>query len=126
MPAETRDLTDSVVLVTGAGAGIGAATASLLLEAGARVILADLEPARATAVAEGDAADHVLVQRMDVRSPADARAAFADGVGRTADDPIKNSYLLPFDVGAAVVTVLQQPRRMRTALWTLWSMSENA
>jgi 3-oxoacyl-[acyl-carrier protein] reductase len=245
MPAETRDLTDSVVLVTGAGAGTGAATASLLLEAGARVMLADLDPARATAVAAGQPADRVLVQRMDVRSPADARAAvsaavdrwgrldsvvcnagigvfggildypdeqlaaivdtnllgtvwavraavehydhrgggdlvivasvaglgsasgqesvyasskygqaglaisldrelrargipvstiapaavntgFANGVGRTADDPIKNSYLSPFDVGAAVVTVLQQPRRVRTALRTLWSMSENA
>jgi 3-oxoacyl-[acyl-carrier protein] reductase len=63
--------------------------------------------------------------RVSTIAQAAVNTGFADGVGRTADDPIKNSYLLPFDVGAAVVTVLQQPRRMRTAPWTLWSMSEN-
>jgi 3-oxoacyl-[acyl-carrier protein] reductase len=28
------------------------------------------------------------------------------------------------DVAGAVVTVLRQPRRMRTQLWTMWSMAE--
>ncbi len=246
MPAEQRELTGSVVLVTGAGAGIGAATARLLLEAGARVVLADLDPAAAGQVAADWPVEQSLVQAMDVRSAADAHAAvaaavqrwgrldsvvcnagigvfgsildypdeklaaivdtnllgtvwavraavahfdsrqgggdlvvvasvaglgsasglesvyaaskygqvglaisldrelrprgirvstiapaavntgFADGVGRTAGDPIKDSYLSPEDVAFAVTTVLRQPRRMRTALWSLWSMSETA
>jgi NAD(P)-dependent dehydrogenase (short-subunit alcohol dehydrogenase family) len=245
MPAEHRDLTDSVVLVTGAGAGIGAAISRQLLEAGARVVLADINPAQARQVAADWPAEQTLVARMDVRSPADAQAAvaaaiqrwgrfdslvcnagigvfgsildypddkltaivdtnllgtiwavraavahfdsrpgggdlvivasvaglgsasgsesvyaaskfgqvglaislnrelrtrgirvstiapaavntgFADGLGRTEGDPVKDSYLAPDDVAFAVTTVLAQPRRMRTALWTLWSMSES-
>ncbi len=246
LSAEQRDLTGSTVLVTGAGAGIGAATAALLIEAGANVVLADLDPERAAAVATGWPPARVLVHAMDVRSAPDARAVvqaaverfgrldsvvcnagigvfggildysddqlaaivetnllgtvwavraavehfdtrdgggdlvlvasvaglgsasgqesvyaaskygqvglaisldrelrprgirvttiapaavrtgFADGVGRTAGDPVKDDYLAPADVGFAVVTTLRQPRRMRTALWTLWSMAEDA
>lgn len=246
MAAELRDLTESVVLVTGAGAGIGAAIARQLLEAGARVVLADLDPAKAESVAADWPAERTLVTAMDVRSADDAKAAvaaavecwgrfdslvcnagigvfgsildypdeklaaivdtnllgrvwavraavahldsrsgggdlvivasvaglggaggteavyaaskfgqvglaisldrelrprgirvstiapaavntgFADGLGRTEGDPIKDSYLAPDDVAFAVTTVLQQPRRMRTALWTLWSMSESS
>ena len=37
MPAETRDLTGTVVAITGATAGIGAAATRLLVEAGANV-----------------------------------------------------------------------------------------
>ena len=246
MPAERRDLTDSVVLVTGAGAGIGAATAQLLLEAGAKVVLADLDPDKAGQAAADWPADHTLIQAMDVRSASDAKAAvaaavqrwgrldsvvcnagigvfgsildypdeklaaivdtnllgtvwavraavahfdtrtgggdlvivasvaglgsasglesvyaaskygqvglaisldrelrprgirvstiapaavntgFADGLGRTPGDPLKDSYLAPTDVANAIITVLEQPRRMRTALWSLWSMAENS
>jgi NAD(P)-dependent dehydrogenase (short-subunit alcohol dehydrogenase family) len=38
----TFDLSDQVVLITGAGSGLGAATARLLAEHGARVIFADI------------------------------------------------------------------------------------
>jgi NAD(P)-dependent dehydrogenase (short-subunit alcohol dehydrogenase family) len=82
MPAETRDLRDCVVLVTGAGAGIGAATATLLMEAGARVVLADLDAERAAQVAKDFPADRWLSHKMDVRSPADAWAAVAAAVDR--------------------------------------------
>lgn len=39
MPEESRELSDTVVAVTGAGSGIGAATAQLLLDPGAKVAL---------------------------------------------------------------------------------------
>lgn len=246
MHVEQRDLSDSVVLVTGAGAGIGAATAELLTDQSARVVVADRDIDAATTLAARLPTGRALARSMDVRSPDDARATvaaavehwgrldsivcnagvgvfggildytdeqlarivetnllgtvwavraavdhfdtngeggdivivasvaglgsasgqesvyaaskfgqvglaisldrelrprgirvstiapaavntgFADGFGRTAGDPIKDSYLTPVDVAHAVSTVLAQPRRMRTALWTLWSMSEDA
>ena len=48
MPYPVRDLTGSVVAITGATAGIGAAAANQLVEAGAKVVLGGRreEPAR--------------------------------------------------------------------------------
>ncbi|GMA84894.1 hypothetical protein GCM10025868_01440 [Angustibacter aerolatus] len=64
--------------------------------------------------------------RVSTIAPAAVNTGFADGLGRTAGDPLKDTYLSPLDVGSAVVTVLRQPRRMRTALWSMWSMAEDA
>ena len=64
--------------------------------------------------------------RVSTIAPAAVNTGFADGLGRTAGDPVKESYLTPADVANAVTTTLTQPRRMRTALWSMWSMSENA
>ncbi len=47
------NLTNQVALVTGAGQGIGRATAQALAEAGAHVIAADIDRAKAEATAEG-------------------------------------------------------------------------
>jgi NADP-dependent 3-hydroxy acid dehydrogenase YdfG len=38
--------------------------------------------------------------------------------------PEMDAWLTADDVAGAVVTVLRQPRRMRTQMWTMWSMSE--
>jgi 3-oxoacyl-[acyl-carrier protein] reductase len=56
--------------------------------------------------------------------PAATRTEFAMGYGRTPDMPEVDEWLEPDDIAGAVVAVLRQPRRMRTQLWTMWSMSE--
>lgn len=244
MPLDLRNLTDSVVAITGASTGIGAATARLLVEAGARVAVQARHPERLEALADQFGPDRVAVVVGDVRDPGAAaalvagavhtfgrldsmvanagigmyggildagddelqrmmrtnvegtvwavRAAvrqfrsvpdaggdvvivssvaglrgdgneavyaatkfaqvglggaldrevrpegirvtticpaavnteFALGAGRTEGDPGLEEYLRPEDVGQAIVTVLQQPRRLRTTQWQLWSMSQ--
>ncbi|QGN58830.1 SDR family oxidoreductase [Nostocoides sp. HKS02] len=245
MPAETRDLTSTVVAITGASSGIGAAAARLLLEAGARVAvqarredrlkeLADEFGTERVVVVPGDvqepeaagdlvgaavqafgrldsivvnagigayggildASDGELITMMrtnvdstvwgvraairqfraqgaggdivvissvaglrgggneavyaatkfaqvglagsldrEVRPegirvsticPAGVHTGFAIGTGRTEGDPALDALLQPQDIGAAVVTVLRQPRRMRTTLWAMWSMAEGS
>ena len=242
MPAEHRDLTDQVVAVTGASAGIGRATARLLLEAGARVSAQARRAQRLQELADEFGEKRVLAVPGDVREPAAAeslvaatveqygrldsivvnagigryggildgsdddlrtmmrtniegtvwavRAAvramrpvgggdiviissvagirgggneavyaatkfaqvglagsldrevrtdgirvtaicpagthteFAIGLGRTEGDPALADFLRPEDVAAAVLTVLRQPRRMRTTQWNMYSMAE--
>ena len=66
MPTETK-----VVIVTGAGAGIGQRTALAFLEAGYAAVLAGrrLEPLEKTAAASGAAASRALVVPTDVAAP---------------------------------------------------------
>lgn len=66
-------LQEKVVIVTGAGAGIGAATAALFAEEGARVIVADYDGDAARSVATAIGA-HALPFRIDVRIEADCKA----------------------------------------------------
>jgi NADP-dependent 3-hydroxy acid dehydrogenase YdfG len=245
MPAETRSLHDTVVVITGATSGIGAATARLLVEAGARVALGGRRAERLDALVAELGADNALGVVCDVSRPADntrlvsaaihrwgrldsvvpnagigiyggimdnsderlaemmttnvagtvwtVRAAvpamlattdggdivivasvaglrgggdeavyagtkfaqvglagaldrelreknirvtavcpagveteFAIGAGRTAGDPALADYLRPEDVAFAIATVLTQPRRVRTTLWSLWSMGQQS
>jgi 3-oxoacyl-[acyl-carrier protein] reductase len=244
MAAEARDLTDTVVAVTGAGSGIGAATARLLVEEGARVVLGSRRPEPIDALVGELGSDCAVAVPMDVRRPEDnrrlvaaaldrwgrldsvvpnagigaygsildhddavvaemidtnyagtvwtVRAAvpalidagggdvvivssvaglrgggdeavyagtkfaqvglagaldrelreqgirvtaicpagvdtnFAMGTGREPGSPVLATYLRPDDVAFAVVTVLRQPRRVRTTLWSLWSMGQQS
>jgi NADP-dependent 3-hydroxy acid dehydrogenase YdfG len=244
MPAETRSLTDTVVALTGASAGIGNATARLLVEAGAKVVVGARRSERLEQLEQELGADNIASVTMDVRSPEDnrkliataverfgrldtivpnagiglyggivdhgdehvaemmdtnfagtvwsVRAAvpqlkqggggdvvivssvaglrggedeavyaatkfaqvglagaldrelrehgirvtaicpagvhteFAMGTGRTEDSPELADYLRPEDVAHAIVTVLQQPRRVRTTLWAMWSMGQGS
>ncbi len=73
MPYPTRDLTGSVVAITGATAGIGAAAASQLVEAGAKVVLGGRREERLQEAVARLGADNALGVTMDVRSPADCR-----------------------------------------------------
>jgi NADP-dependent 3-hydroxy acid dehydrogenase YdfG len=82
-------LTDRIAVVTGAGSGIGRATAIAFAAAGARVVACDVDPARLPplAVALGDRA--LLVRQVDVADRAQM-AAFAEEVP-TADIVVNNA-----------------------------------
>ncbi|MGW4847278.1 SDR family oxidoreductase [Nocardia brasiliensis] len=72
------EISGKVAIVTGAGAGIGAALAEALVTAGARVVLADLDADSATRVAEslgagavamgGDVADEQVIRSLIERA----------------------------------------------------------
>jgi NADP-dependent 3-hydroxy acid dehydrogenase YdfG len=64
--------------------------------------------------------------RVTLICPAGTATEFAVGAGRTQDDPRFAQWLQPADVAAAVVTTLRQPRTLRTAVWTLWSMGQQS
>lgn len=68
------DLTGRVALVTGAGRGIGLAIAHALHEAGADVVVAELDESTGAAAARELGGEHV---RLDVTDPAAVDAAFA-------------------------------------------------
>jgi NADP-dependent 3-hydroxy acid dehydrogenase YdfG len=64
--------------------------------------------------------------RVTTLCPAAVSTEFALGAGRDEGDAWLADVLTAEDVAAAVVTVLQQPRRLRTQLWALRSMSEES
>jgi len=64
--------------------------------------------------------------RVTAMCPAGVETEFAIGAGRTAGDPALEAYLRPEDVAFGIVTVLQQPRRVRTTLWAMWSMGQQS
>lgn len=62
--------------------------------------------------------------RVTAICPAGVNTEFAIGSGRTEGDPALEDFLRPSDVAFQIVTALQQPRRLRTALWAIWPMSQ--
>ena len=63
--------------------------------------------------------------RTTVIAPAGVNTAFAAADGRFGDgDPEHGPFMEPADIAGAVLYTLSQPRRMRTELWTMWSLSE--
>lgn len=62
--------------------------------------------------------------RVSTICPAGTHTEFALGAGRTEGDPALDDFLRPEDVAHTIVTVLEQPRRLRTTQWQLWSMAE--
>ncbi|HET9522574.1 MAG TPA: SDR family oxidoreductase [Candidatus Limnocylindrales bacterium] len=64
--------------------------------------------------------------RVTTIGPAGTATEFAIGAGRTEDMPELHTYLKPEDIAFAIRTVLEQPRRLRTQYWTLWSMAQGS
>jgi NADP-dependent 3-hydroxy acid dehydrogenase YdfG len=63
--------------------------------------------------------------RTTTIAPAGVNTAFAAADGRFGDrDPAEGPFMEPTDIAEAVVYTLRQPRRMRTELWTMWSLAE--
>jgi len=74
-------LSDSVFLVTGGSSGLGAATVQMALDAGARVVIADLAPPRDGAIPP-EAADRVAFVATNVTDEAAGQAAVDTAVQR--------------------------------------------
>ena len=64
--------------------------------------------------------------RVVLICPAGTDTEFALEVGRTPGSADLRSYLRPDDVAFQIVTVLRQPRSVRTHIWTLWSMQQQS
>ncbi|MBU6146594.1 MAG: SDR family NAD(P)-dependent oxidoreductase [Actinomycetales bacterium] len=64
--------------------------------------------------------------RVTAMCPAAIDTEFALGTGRTPGDPWLSEVLTAEDVAGAVLTVLRQPRRLRTTQWTMWAMTQGA
>jgi 3-oxoacyl-[acyl-carrier protein] reductase len=64
--------------------------------------------------------------RVSTIGPAGTATEFAMGTGRTEDMPELKTFLQPEDIAFAIRTVLEQPRRLRTQYWTIWSMAQGS
>lgn len=64
--------------------------------------------------------------RVTTIGPAGTATEFAIGSGRTEDMPELRTFLHPEDIAFAIRTVLEQPRRLRTQYWTMWSMAQGS
>ncbi|MEU2021958.1 SDR family NAD(P)-dependent oxidoreductase [Streptomyces sp. NPDC016469] len=89
------------VLITGAGRGIGAATARLLASEGARVLVTDLDAGRADAVAAEIRADgrvaEALVCDVADRAAVEAAVAYAVETFGGLDVLVNNAYACSLD-----------------------------
>jgi 3-oxoacyl-[acyl-carrier protein] reductase len=63
--------------------------------------------------------------RVSTIAPGGVATEFAMGAGRTPDMPGLDRMMRAEDIAAAVVTVLRQPKSMRTLVWSMRSIHED-
>lgn len=99
--------------------------AGLLIGGGKEAVYAATKGAQ---INLGTAMDRELREegiRTTVIAPAGVNTPFAAADGRFAGgDPARGPFMEPADIGGAIIYTLSQPRRMRTELWTMWSLTE--
>jgi NAD(P)-dependent dehydrogenase (short-subunit alcohol dehydrogenase family) len=99
--------------------------AGLLIGGGKEAVYAATKGAQ---INFGTALDRELREegiRTTVIAPAGVNTPFAAADGRFGDgDPSQGPFMEPADIGGAIIYTLSQPRRMRTELWTMWSLAE--
>jgi NADP-dependent 3-hydroxy acid dehydrogenase YdfG len=64
--------------------------------------------------------------RVALVAPAGTETEFAIGAGRTSGDPALSNYLRPEDIAFQIISILRQPRSVRSHIWTLWSMNQQS
>ena len=114
-----------IALVTAVFTFIIGSVAGLLIGGGKEAVYAATKGAQ---INLGTAMDRELRGegiRTTVLAPAGVNTGFAAADGRFGDgDPEHGPFMEPSDIAGAVLYTLSQPRRMRTELWTMWSLAE--
>jgi NAD(P)-dependent dehydrogenase (short-subunit alcohol dehydrogenase family) len=105
-----RRVEDKVALITGAGSGIGRATARLFAQEGARVVVADRDPegGEATVAAIRDDGHEAIFQRADVSREADCAAMVEAAIARFGRLDILHNHAGILHPGDGPITELSE------------------
>ena len=124
MPANitTFDLSDQVALITGAGSGLGAATARLLAEHGARVVLADINKEDTGEVVTAFGGRPLY---MDLADPGSIEGGIADVLGTEGKiDILVNAAGLDFIRSASELSLEEWDNVVNVNLRAPWLLAK--